>query len=127
MLGITRQTAWRWAKDPRIIEAIRFLVLQNAGSPEKVGQILDMLHAQALATQSGKLAEVWLKATGIMSQFARSSSLLEYVEQEGAEFTDFSLEELEILRAQAEAAQSEDLAVVRAKAALGATKPVAGS
>ena len=61
-----------------------------------------------------------------MSQFSRSSTLLDYVESEGGEFTDFSLEELELLRAQVATAESEDQAVVRAKQALG-TQNVTGS
>ena len=118
VLGITRQTAWRWSKDPRVTEAVRFLVLQNAGSPDRVGQILDMLFEESIAQRSPKVAEVWLKATGFMTQFQRSSSLLEFVEEAQGEFTEFSLDELMALRAQAEARGEEDLAISKAKSLL---------
>lgn len=132
VLGVSRQTVWRWERDPRVIEAIRFLVLQNAGSPDRVGKVLDMLFEESIAQRSPRVAEVWLKATGFMTQFQRSSSLLDYVEQESAEFTDFSLEELQMLRAQAEASGTEDLAISKAKSLLaggvvsGETAPVVG-
>jgi transcriptional regulator with XRE-family HTH domain len=122
VLGVSRQTLWRWERDPRVTEAVRFLVLQNAGSPDRVGSILDMLHEEALAQRSGRLAEVWLKATGVMSQFQRNSTLLEFVEQENAEFTDFSLEELELLRAQASAAGDEDVSISKARSLLNGGK-----
>lgn len=123
ILGITRQTAWRWGRDPRMVEAVRFLVLQNAGSPNRVGQILDMLFEESLAQRSPKTAEVWLKATGFMTQFQRSSSLLDFVEAEQTEFTEFSLEELQMLRAQVAAGKDENIAVARATAMLKGLSP----
>ena len=47
-LGVTQVTLWRWTKNPKVIMAVRWLVLQNAGDPSRVGQIIDMLHGVAL-------------------------------------------------------------------------------
>lgn len=122
VIGVTRQTVWRWEKDPRIVEAVRFIVLQNAGSPDRVGQILDMLYEDALARRDLRKAELWLKSTGVLTQFTRPSGLLEYVESEVGSFTDFSVEELERLREAAAAAESEREAISRAKVVLAETK-----
>jgi len=121
VLGVSRQSAWRWRQDPKVVEAIRYLSLQRAGSPDKVARMLDMLFDLSIESRSVRGAEAWLKATGVMSQFQRSSSLLETVEAEAGEFTDFSLAELEALRAQVEADGEESLAIAKAKALL---KPV---
>lgn len=122
VIGVTRQTAWRWEKDPRVIEAVRFIVLQNAGSPDRVGQILDMLYEDALSKRDLRKAELWLKSTGVLTQFTRPSGLLEYVESEAGSFADFSVEELERLRQSAAAAEAEREAMVRAKNVLAETK-----
>lgn len=114
VVGVSRQTIWKWERDPRVTEAVRYLTLQNSSDPLKVGQILDMLHAEALEKKSGKLAEVWLRATGVMSQFNRTSGLLDWASEEQGEFADFSLEELEALRAQHAAAKTEDAVVAKA-------------
>lgn len=123
VLGSTRQTAWRWRQDPRVVEAIRYLSLQRAGSPEKTSQILDMLHGLALETKSARAAETWLKAVGVTTQFQRSSSLLEAVEAEAGEFTNFSLAELKALREQIAAGEAENLGVAKAKAVLAKSVP----
>lgn len=121
VIGVTRQTVWRWEKDPRVIEAIRFVVLQNAGSPDRVGRVLDMLYEDALSKRDLRKAELWLKSTGVLTQFTRPSGLLEYVESEVGSFTDFSVDELERMRAAAAAAEAEREAVVRAKSVLAET------
>lgn len=114
-MGIHPTTAWRWSKDPRVLDAVRFVTLQNAGDPKRVGQILDMLFNRAMRDDqySMKAAEMWLKSVGVTNQFSRGNSILEALEEDD-EFADFSTEELERLASEARAAGAEDVKVARA-------------
>lgn len=114
-LGIHPTTAWRWAKDPRVLDAVRFVTLQQAGDPKRVGQILDMLFNRALRDDqySMKAAELWLKSVGVSNQFVRGNSILEALDEDD-EFSDFSTEELERIASEARAAGAEDVKVARA-------------
>lgn len=116
VIGVSQQSLWRWEKDPRVLDAIRFVVLQNAGEPGKVSMILDMLHAKALADKDREAAKVWLQATGVMSAFGRQNSVLDALDADADfDIADFSLEQLEAFRDEQVAAQSERDAVVAAK------------
>jgi hypothetical protein len=119
VLGVSRQAVWKWSKDPRVVEAIRFLTLQNAGSPDKVQTILDMVFEQAMEKRDVRYAEVWLKATGV-SASRGSGELLEVADElEGDAIADMSLEELERVRALALADRAEAAAVEIAKRSSG--------
>lgn len=121
VLGVTQTAIWKWSKDPRIVEAIRFVALQNAGDPVKVRTIVDMLYDVALAKRDPKVAEVWLKATGVFSQFGRTGDFLEIPEDaESDSFEDYSLEELQRLRDEALAANLENVQVEMAARKLAA-------
>lgn len=112
VLGVSRQRMWAWSKDPRVVEAIRFVTLQNAGSPEKVQAILDMVYRQAMDKGDVRYAEVWLKASGVMTQFGRSGDLLEVVDElEQDSIGELSLEELQRVRGLALEERSEAAAV----------------
>lgn len=112
VLGVSRTAVWKWSKDPRVIEAIRFVALQNAGDPIKVRAIVDMLYDVALAKRDPKVAEVWLKATGVFTQFGRTGDLLEIPEDaETDSFENYSLEELQRLRDEALAANMEQVSI----------------
>lgn len=118
VLGVSRQRLWQWSKDPRIVEAIRFVTLQNAGSPEKVQAILDMVFERAMERKDVRYAEVWLKASGVMTQFGRSGDLLETVDElEQDSIADMSLEELQRVRDLALADRAEAAAIEIAKRA----------
>lgn len=47
-LGVDQSTLWRWAKNPKVIASIRWMVLHNAGNPARVGRIIDLLEDIAL-------------------------------------------------------------------------------
>lgn len=112
VLGVSENAAWKWSKDPRIAEAIRFVALQNAGDPIKVKTIVDMLYDVAIAQQNPKVAEVWLKATGVFSQFGRTGDLLEIPDDaETDSFENYSLEELQRLKEEALAANLEQITI----------------
>ena len=115
-IGISEVMIWKYSKDPRISEAIRFLVLQNAGSPENITQILNMIYEEALAKKSLPYAELWLKSTGVMAQFGKGGSdILDVTEEIQEEsFANYSDEELERLRVLAVAQQAEQETLKRA-------------
>jgi hypothetical protein len=116
VLGVSRQAIWKWSKDPRIVEAIRFCSLQNAGSPEKVRQILDMVFEQAMLKKDVRMAEVWMKGAGVMGQFGRSGDVLDIVEDlEQDTIADLSLDELQRVRELALAERAEAAAIEIAK------------
>ena len=116
VLGVTQQAMYKWSRDPRVVEAIRFCTLQNASSPERVRQILDMVFEQALAKKDVRFAEIWMKGTGVMGQFGRSADVLEVVEElEQDTIADLSLEELERVRELALAERAEAVAIEIAK------------
>jgi transcriptional regulator with XRE-family HTH domain len=112
VLGVSEQAIWKWSKDPRVTEAIRFVALQNAGDPVKVRAIVDMLYDVAIGEKNPKVAEVWLKATGVFSQFGRTGDLLEIPDDaETDSFENYSLEELQRLRDEALAANLEQVTI----------------
>jgi hypothetical protein len=112
VLGVSGVAMWKWSKDPRVVEAIRFVSLQNAGDPIKVRAILDMVYEVALSKKDVRYAEVWMKATGVMSQFGRSADLLSQADDAEVDaFADYSLEELQALRSEALAANMEQVVI----------------
>lgn len=120
VLGVSQQAVWKWSKDPRVIEAIRFCTLQNAGSPDKIQAILDMVFEQAMAKKDVRMAEVWMKGTGVMGQFGRSAGVLEIIEELEPEvqIADLSVEELQRIRDLAVADRAEVAAIELAKRSL---------
>lgn len=127
VIGVDDVTLWRWEKDPRILDAIRFVVLQNAGDPLHVGQILDMLHNKAIVDKDREAAKVWLQATGVMSQLTRSNSILDHLEDEELSFSDFSKEQLEAMLAEQNGDALEREAIARAKSTLNRTNADVGT
>lgn len=120
VLGVSQQAMWKWSKDPRIIEAIRFCSLQNAGSPDRVRQILDMVFEQAMEKKDVRYAEIWMKGTGVMGQFGRSADVLEIVEDlEQDTISDLSVEELQRVRDLALAERAEAAAIEIARQRTG--------
>lgn len=69
-LGVNEVTLWRWSKNPKVISAVRWLVLNNAGDPGRVGQVIDVLHELAMDTELGvrqriEAAREFLAAVGV--------------------------------------------------------------
>lgn len=120
VIGVTRQSLWRWSKDPRVLDASRYVVLQNAGVPEKVTAVLDMIHDVAIENRDVKYAELWLKAVGVMAaQTNRDLSLWDAVSDEALDsLSDEALQALRDAKA-AELAERETLEAARV--ALAAT------
>ena len=120
VLGVSRQAMWRWSKDPRVLDAARYVVLQNAGEPGKVSQVLDMLHDSAISKRDMKSAELWLKAVGVMAaQTNRDLALWDNVSDEALD--SLSDEALLALKAAKEAEAQEREAIERARRAVAAT------
>lgn len=121
ILGVSQQAMYKWSRDPRVVEAIRFCTLQNAGSPDKVRQILDMVFQVALEKKDVRYAEIWMKGTGVMGQFGRSADILEVADElEEQSIADLSLQELERVRELALADRAEAAAIEIAKRTMNA-------
>jgi hypothetical protein len=117
-LGSSRQSLWRWAQDPRILEAARLVVLQNAGDPDNIKQVLDMLKEVALEKKDPKTAEIWLKAVGVMSLHSnRDLALWDQVTDEALDA--LSDEQLAALAAARELELQEQATIQSAKMKLG--------
>lgn len=116
VLGVGRTTIWRWKQDPRVLDAIRYVTLQHAGNPDKVGQILDMIFNKAVLNGDLKAAELWIKSVGINTAFTRDNSILDALEED--DFANYSDEELERMRNEAVAGAVEDERIATAKAVL---------
>lgn len=118
VLGSNRQTLWRWEKDPRVIDAARFVVLQNAGDPDRVVQVLDMLYDVALSKRDAKVAETWLKAVGVMQAHSqRDMALWDHVSEDALD--SLSDEALLALKAAKELEIQERERIQAAKEKLG--------
>lgn len=117
VLGVTHSAVWKWSKDPRVIEAVRFCTLQNAGSPDKIQAILDMVFEQAMEKKDVRLAEVWMKGTGVMGSFGRQSDIMDIVDDLESEVSiaDLTVEELRRIRDLAVAEQGEQAAIELAR------------
>jgi hypothetical protein len=117
VLGVDRSTVWRWSRDPRVLDASRYVVLQNAGEPGKVTQVLDMIHSVAVENRDVKFAELWLKAVGVLAAATnRDVSLWDAVQEDSLDrLSDAELERLKRVReAERQAAEDEAAAVARA-------------
>lgn len=120
VLGVTKQAVWKWSKDARVQEAIRFYTLQNASSPERVQAMLNMVYDVAMEKRDVKYAEVWMRASGVMGQFGRSSDLLEVADEIVEDsISDLSLEELQRVRDLAVAERAEAAAIELARRSVG--------
>lgn len=60
VLGVSEVTVWRWSKRPDVQMAVRYLILQNMGSPDRIANILDMYYECAM--DAGLPAKVRLAA-----------------------------------------------------------------
>jgi len=116
VIGVGRTTLWRWKQDPRVLDAVRYVTLQHAGDPDKVGKILDMVFNKAVLENDLKAADLWLKAVGVNSMAARENTILDALEED--DFANYSDEELARLRDEALAGAQEDERIASAKQAL---------
>lgn len=120
VLGVTKQAVWKWSKDARVQEAVRFYTLQNASSPDRVQAMLNMVYDVAMEKRDVKYAEVWMRASGVMGQFGRSSDLLDVADEIVEDsIADLSLEELQRVRDLAVAERAEAAAIELAKRRVG--------
>lgn len=97
-LGVSEQVLWKWSKDPRVVEAVRFVTLQNASSPDKIRRVLDMVFEQAMEKKDVRMAEIWMKASGVMGQFGRAVDIGDIVEDLEADMSITALSDDELQR-----------------------------
>jgi hypothetical protein len=98
-LGVGDMTLWRWSKDPNVVMATRWLTLNAAGDPRRVGNILDFMYDTALDQDlSVKVrltaARDWLKAIGVHESWSFDNKLLKIQDVEEIDLDALSDEEL---------------------------------
>lgn len=70
VIGVTEVTMWRWSKNPKVINAIRWMVLHHAGDPENVSTIIGFLQETAMDPEVAlkfriEAAKEFLAAVGV--------------------------------------------------------------
>lgn len=99
-LGVSENTLWRWSKDPKIIAAIRWMVLNNAGDPERIGRVIDFLFETVQdegVSSKDRLAAAreFLNAVGVKQLWASTSpELLNVKEVDEIDLDSLSDEEV---------------------------------
>lgn len=80
-VGVSTVIVHRWAKDPRVVDAVRMLVLANASDPARVSHVLDFLFdtvndVQAPLRDRLAAAKQWLDTTGVSGTYRRENDLV---------------------------------------------------
>lgn len=98
-IGVSEMTLWRWAKDPKVLDAVRWMVLHHAGDPARVSDVINFLSETAL-DDSQRLrdrmdaAREYLKAVGVQYAFKQEPKLLKTVEVDEIDLSELSDEEI---------------------------------
>jgi hypothetical protein len=100
--GVSSTIVHRWAKDPKVIDAIRMLVLANASDPGRVSLVLDFLFdtvADVSENTKNRLvaAKQWLDTVGISGTFKRENDLVQARMQDEIDLTALSDDEVAAL------------------------------
>jgi len=98
-MGVTEVTVWRWSKDPRVLEAVRWMVLHHAGDPARVSDVINFLSETALDEQAKmrdrmEAAREYLKAVGVSYAFKSEPRLLKTVDVDEIALDELSNEEV---------------------------------
>lgn len=98
-LGVNEVTLWRWSKDPHIVNAVRWMVLQNAGDPRRIGQVLDFIfdvwqQDEYPISRRLEAARDWLKAVGVNDAYKTQNRLLELKRVDEIDFDQLTDDEL---------------------------------
>lgn len=93
-VGVSVGMVHRWAKDPRVLDAVRMLVLANASDPGRISSVLDFLYETVLDEGRSirdrlQAAKQWLDTTGVSGTYRRESDVVSAQVRE-----DFDLSEL---------------------------------
>lgn len=104
LVGVTPQMVNRWAKDPRVIAAIRMLVLANASDPARISKALDFLYdtfQNEEVHMKDRLTAVtrWLDTVGITQTFKQESELVAAQFAQEIDLSSMSADELQALYA----------------------------
>lgn len=99
-LGVSDVTLWRWSKNPKVINAIRWMVLHTAGDPAQVSRIIGFL-AETAEDESQQMrhrleaAREFLSAVGIKQMWKNPTpELLTVKEVEEIDLESLSDDEL---------------------------------
>lgn len=127
LLGVSLYTLSRWAQDPRVQDAVRYMVLAEAGSPERVSTVLDVLYAQVAdcdlpSKERRDAAKIWLEHVGVKETWRRPNTVIEIDNSQIVDVEAMSDAELAELYERSVAAQLENDAIKRSRVALDAPR-----
>ena len=92
--GVSVAMVHRWAKDPRVTDAVRMLVLANSSDPGRISNVLDFLY-ETVQDEGRSIrdrlqaAKQWLDTTGVSGTYKRESEIVSAQARD-----DFDLSEL---------------------------------
>jgi hypothetical protein len=98
-IGVSEMTLWRWSKDPRVLDAIRWMVLHHAGDPARVSDVVNFLSETAMDTSLRvrdrmEAAREYLKAVGVYYAFKSDPKLFKTVDVDEIDLSELSDDEV---------------------------------
>ena len=98
-IGVKEVTLWRWSKEPKFQNAVRWLTLHHAGDPARISNVIDFIY-QTVLDESGttrqrlEAAREFLKATGVYQVWAQEPELLKVRDVSEIQLDNLSDEEI---------------------------------
>lgn len=98
-LGVSEVTVWRWSKDPKVLEAVRWMVLHHAGDPARISDVINFLQETAMDSSARlrdrmEAAREYLKAVGVHYAFKSEPKLLRTVDVDEIRLDELSDDEV---------------------------------
>lgn len=98
-LDVHEVTLWRWSKDPRVNEAVRYMTLHQAAGPERISDVLDFYHRTVMdVSESMKsrlvAAKAFMDAIGVKYLHERTPKLLDIKEVDEIDLSELSDDEV---------------------------------
>lgn len=98
-IGVKEVTLWRWSKEPKFQNAVRWLTLHHAGDPARISNVIDFIY-QTVLDESGttrqrlEAAREYLKAVGVYQTWNTTPELLEVKDVSEIQLDNLSDEEV---------------------------------
>jgi hypothetical protein len=98
-LGVSEVTTWRWAQDPKILAAVRWLVLQNVSDPVMISNAVKFLEETFMDSQNSMKVRLeavreFMKAIGVQYIWKSDPELLKIKDVEEIRLDELSDEEV---------------------------------
>jgi len=98
-IGVGEVTLWRWAKEPKFQQAVRWLTLHHAGDPARISNVIDYIYQVVQNEDESTRARMeaareYLKAVGVYHTFTKDPELLEVKSVDEIQLDGLSDEEI---------------------------------